>query len=62
MRAGKDETGNGRILLAQFSDQINQSTQGMSLRIDDPVPQEVAKTPHRTIRIQGIFHPFPQRP
>jgi hypothetical protein len=51
MGSGEDETGNGRILLAQFSHQVNHSSQGVSPRIDDPTAQEVAKMPHSAIRV-----------
>jgi hypothetical protein len=62
MGTGKDETCNGRILLAQFSHQVNHSSQGMSPGIDDLVPQEVAKMPHRTIVVNRLLHCLPQTP
>jgi hypothetical protein len=60
MGTGKDETGNGRVLLAEFSHQVNHSSQSMPTRIDDSTAQEITKMPNRAIRIQRLFHFLPQ--
>jgi len=51
MGTGNDETGNGRILLAQLSHKVDHSSHGVSPGIDDPTAQKVAKMPYRTIRV-----------